>query len=185
MLGFCKIVVKIFRSSQPPSVEVRSAVSRGGTMLIALGYTKRLSLGRQGELPIGQEKAPWGGCRACRGGEGFRCTFAIHTPFDCMLLYKLSLPSIQLISYAYRLQSPLSRPSGASSPQGEPLLSLTSIHLVYTQKTYLILIPIQSAKAPATFPPGEVAANHSKNSTPNTLNKRPSRCAHHRQHAHC
>ena len=56
-------------------------------MLIALGYTKSLSLGRQGELPIGQEKAPWGGCRACRGGEGFHCNFAIHTPFDCMLLY--------------------------------------------------------------------------------------------------
>ena len=36
--------------SLPPSVEVRSAISRGGTMLIALGYTKSLSLGRGAEL---------------------------------------------------------------------------------------------------------------------------------------
>ena len=59
--------------------------------------------------------------------------------------------------------------AGASSPLGEPLimlaavdnlshepytksLSLKSIHLVYTQKTYLILIPMQSAKATATSP---------------------------------
>ena len=31
--------------------------------------------------------SPWGEGRACRSGEGFRCNFAIHTPFDCMLLY--------------------------------------------------------------------------------------------------
>ena len=42
--------------------------------------------------------------------------------------------SIQLNSYAYKLLSPLSRPSGASSPQGEPLLTLTSIHLVSTRR---------------------------------------------------
>ena len=37
--------------SLPPTyVEVRSAILRGGTMLIALGYTKSLSLGRGAEL---------------------------------------------------------------------------------------------------------------------------------------
>ena len=45
--------------------------------------------------------------------------------------------SIRLNSYAYRLQSPLSRPSGASSPQGEPLIMLAAVdnlsHEPYTK----------------------------------------------------
>ena len=60
--------------------------------------------------------------------------YRLHT-----FLY-LSTSSIRLNSYAYRLQSPLSRPSGASSPQGEPLLSLTSIHLVSPRGASLAII---------------------------------------------
>ena len=52
----------------------------------------------------------------------------------------LNTSSIQLNSYAYRLLSPLSRPSGASSPQGEPLLTLTSIHLVSPRRASLAII---------------------------------------------
>ena len=120
-------------------------------------------------------------CRACRGGE----PFAIRISIDCIplcisILHQSSL--IRMLTNCCPLSVAL---AGASSPQGEPLLSLTSIHLVYTQKTYLILIPMQSAKATATSPSGEVAANHSKNLNPNTLNKHPIRCVRRRQHAHC
>ena len=52
----------------------------------------------------------------------------------------LNTSSIRLNSYAYKLLSPLSRPSGASSPQGEPLFSLTSIHLVSPRKASLAII---------------------------------------------
>ena len=101
-------------------------------------YTKSLSLGRQGELPIGQEKAPWGGCRACRGGEGIRCTFAIHKPFDCMLLYSSAYHQYNLFHMPTNC-CPLSVALvGASSPQGEPLLTLTSIHLVSTRRVSLL-----------------------------------------------
>ena len=57
-LDFCKIMLKSIvgslrrmgRPRFPPYVEVRSTILRGGTMLIALGYTKSLSLGRGAEL---------------------------------------------------------------------------------------------------------------------------------------
>ena len=170
-LGFCKVLVKIFCSllrlmrhcAPPPSASRRNTDCMSPTL----------------------RASPWGEVPSLSRRRGDSLTFRYLHFYRLHTSLYLNTSSIQLNSYAYKLQSPLSRPSGASSPQGEPLLSLTSIHLVYTQKTYLILIPIQSAKAPATFPPGEVAANHSKNSTPNTLNKRPSRCAHHRQPAHC
>ena len=49
----------------------------------------------------------------------------------------LNTSSIRLNSYAYKLLSPLSRPSGASSPQGEPLIMLAAVdnlsHGLYTK----------------------------------------------------
>ena len=129
--------------------------------------------------------SPWGEVPSLSRRRGVSLTFRYSHFYRLHTSLYLNTSSIRLNSYAYKLLSPLSRPTGASSPQGEPLFSLKSIHLVYTQKTYLILIPMQSAKAPATSPSGEVAANHSKNSNPNTLNMRPAHCARRQQHAHC
>ena len=137
--------------------------------------------------------SPWGEVPSLSRRRGVSLTFRYLHFYRLHTSLYLNTSSIRLNSYAYKLLSPLLTNccplsvalAGASSPLGEPLFSLKSIHLVYTQKTYLILIPMQSAKATATSPSKEVAANHSKNLNPNTLNKHPVRCVRRRQHAHC
>ena len=116
--------------SLPPSVEVRNADCMSPTL----------------------RASPWGEVPSLSRRRGDSLTFRYSHFYRLHTSLYLNTSSIRLNSYAYKLLSPLIRPAGASSPQGEPLLSLKSIHLVYTQKTYLILIPMQSAKATATSP---------------------------------
>ena len=88
-------------------------------MLIALGYTKSLSLGRGAEL-----------VEAERGFANLSlfAFYRFHTS-----LY-LNTSSIQLNSYAYKLLSPLSRPSGRQlSPRRASLVSNINSSCLHTE----------------------------------------------------
>ena len=82
--------------------------------------------------------SPWGEVPSLSRRRGVSLQFRYLHFYRLHTFLYLNTSSIRLNSYAYRLLSPLSRPSGASSPQGEPLFSLTSIHLVSTRRASLL-----------------------------------------------
>ena len=84
--------------------------------------------------------SPWGEVPSLSRRRGDSLTFRYSHFYRLHTSLYLNTSSIRLNSYAYKLLSPLSRPSGASSPQGEPLLTLTSIHLVSPRRASLAII---------------------------------------------
>ena len=82
--------------------------------------------------------SPWGEVPSLSRRRGDSLTFRYSHFYRLHTSLYLNTSSIRLNSYAYKLLSPLSRPAGASSPQGEPLLTLTSIHLVSTRRVSLL-----------------------------------------------
>ena len=85
--------------------------------------------------------SPWGEVPSLSRRRGDSLTFRYSHFSRLHTFLYLNTSSIQLNSYAYKLQSPLSRPSGASSPQGEPLIMLAAVdnlsHGPYTKSLSL------------------------------------------------
>lgn len=105
-------MAKIFRSSQPPSASLRNADCMSPTL----------------------RASPWGEVPSLSRRRGVSLTFRYSHFYRLHTSLYLNTSSIQLNSYAYKLLSPLSRPSGRQlSPRRASLDSNINSPCLHTE----------------------------------------------------